>query len=77
MSVSGDISMVGPLISKRLDYASAQATKCLRRCFADLANRPNSSDYETEIVEGNALLRFLNLARHTYCPNWVDAELDD
>mmetsp|Transcript_5059 Transcript_5059/g.6547 ORF Transcript_5059/g.6547 Transcript_5059/m.6547 type:complete len:620 (-) Transcript_5059:111-1970(-) len=77
MGFSGDFNMVGPLIAKRLEYASAQATKCLRRCFADLASKPNSSDFETEIMEGNALLKFLNLARHTYCPNWVDADLDD
>lgn len=75
MSVSGDIRTIGPLISKRLDYASAQATKCLRRCFAD-CYRPNSSDFESEILEGTALLKFLNLVRNTYCPNWVDAELD-
>ena len=76
MSVTGNINLVGPLISKRLEYASAQATKCLRRCFADLAYRTNSSDFETEILEGMALLKFLNLVRNTYCANWVDADLD-
>ncbi len=73
MGVRGDIKTVGPLIVQRLEFASAQATRCLRRCFADLACRSNSSDFETEISEGNALLRFLNLARNTHCPNWTDA----
>ena len=76
MGVSGGIDMVGPLIAKKLEYSSAHATRCLRRCFADLACRANSSDFETEILEGNALLKFLSLARNTYCPNWIDAELD-
>jgi len=73
LGVKGDIESVGPLIVKRLEFASAQATRCLRRCFADLACRTSSSDFETEISEGNALLRFLNLARNTHCPDWTDA----
>jgi hypothetical protein len=76
MGVSGSVDLVGPLIVKRLEYASLFATKCLRRCFADQNCRANSSDFETEILEGNALLKFLTLARNTYCPNWVDAKLD-
>lgn len=75
MGVSGDIHTVGKLVTKQLEYASAHATRCLRRCFADIACRANSSDFETEILEGNALLKFLNIARNTYCSNLTDKEL--
>ena len=68
MGISGDVALLGPIVAKRLDYASAQATRCLRRCFADHTTRAykSNSDFEIEISEGNAVLKFLQLARKIY-----------
>ncbi len=76
MGVSGNANTIGPLIAKQLEYSSAHATRCLRRCFADLAVKANGSTWETEISEGNALIKFLTIARNTYHRNWENAELD-
>lgn len=75
MGVSGSLSLVGPLIAQQLQYASAHATRCLRRCFAD-SLRMNSSDFEVEILECNALLKFIGMARSTYYPNWTDVDVN-
>lgn len=65
MGLSADVAFLGPIVSKKLEYASAQATRCLRRCFAEHTHR-STSDFEIEISEGNAVLKFLQLARNTY-----------
>lgn len=65
MGVSANIDSVIPIVSKKIDYASAHATRCLRRCFAE-HTLTSKSDFEIEISEGNAVLKFLQLARKTY-----------
>jgi hypothetical protein len=65
MGVSANINSMIPIIAKKLDYASAHATRCLRRCFAE-HTLTSKSDFEMEISEGNAVLKFLQLARKTY-----------
>mmetsp|Transcript_12620 Transcript_12620/g.23662 ORF Transcript_12620/g.23662 Transcript_12620/m.23662 type:complete len:622 (+) Transcript_12620:161-2026(+) len=65
MGVSANIDSVMPIVAKKLDYASAHATRCLRRCFAE-HTLTSKSDFEIEISEGNAVLKFLQLARKTY-----------
>jgi hypothetical protein len=64
MGISANIESVMPIVAKKIDYASAQATRCLRRCFAE-HTMTSKSDFEVEISEGNAVLKFLQLARKT------------
>lgn len=57
------------MVSKKLDFASAQATSILRKCFTDLAGQTYAnakSDFEIALAEGTALLHFLRLARENY-----------
>ena len=76
LGATGPASSLGPIVAKKLEYASACATRSLRRCFADVARKayenPNASDFEVEILECTALLRFVQLARSTYTPNFHD-----
>ena len=78
LGATGPASSLGPIVAQKLDYASACATRALRRCFADVAHKayenPSASDFEVEIVESTALLRFVQLARSTYTPNFHDDE---
>ena len=68
--VKGSYSTVGCIVAKKLEYASAKATHVLRRCFADLVGsryaKQNCSDFEIEVAETSALLKFLQTARETY-----------
>jgi len=73
MGVSADIALLIPVVAKRIEFASAKATLCLRRFFAE-RTKTCKSDFEIEISEGNAVLKFLQLARKTYEP---EPELDD
>ena len=63
---------------KELQYASTKATYVLRRCFGEKLTSSNvtysANDFETEISEGTALLKFLDLARNSYTPNWAQNE---
>jgi hypothetical protein len=63
--ISGDLVTVSELVSRRLQYASSQATRCLRRCFADKV-KSATSDFDTEISEGMAVMKFVSLARATF-----------
>lgn len=77
LGVTGSYESLGPIIAKKLEYASAQATYVLRRCFSDTAAGKSShskSEYETEILEAGAFIRFLRIARATYSPDWVDVD---
>ena len=67
----GDYSTLGHVVEERLCDASAHATRVLRRVFANHA-KENAPDFETEILEGTALVEFLQLARTTYMPDWQD-----
>jgi len=76
LGVSGPVHTVGPLVSQQLEYASAQATRVLRRCFAEACySKKINSEFETEISEASALLDFLALARTNYIPDWVDDDV--
>jgi len=74
MGISGDSTTLGPIVAKQLEYSSAQATRVLRRCFADVAGKAydlkTSSDFDVELLEGTAVLKFVNNARSTYTPDW-------
>jgi hypothetical protein len=65
--VSGTSETLGHVVEQQLNYASANATHVLRKCFGP--TRMASNDFEVEISEGTALLQFLQLARTTYMPN--------
>eukprot|EP00581_Thalassiosira_minuscula_P013957 CAMPEP_0183712878 /NCGR_PEP_ID=MMETSP0737-20130205/7923_1 /TAXON_ID=385413 /ORGANISM="Thalassiosira miniscula, Strain CCMP1093" /LENGTH=582 /DNA_ID=CAMNT_0025941599 /DNA_START=42 /DNA_END=1790 /DNA_ORIENTATION=+ len=77
LGVSGSYESLAPIIAKKLEYASAQATYVLRRCFADTTVGKAAlakSEFEVEILEAGALIRFLQMARATYIPDWVDED---
>ena len=67
----GDYATLGHVVEERLRDASAHATRVLRRLFSS-HTKENSQEFETEILEGTALLEFLQLARVTYMPEWKD-----
>jgi hypothetical protein len=69
----GTWETLGNVVRDRLDYASAQATRVLRDCFANGTLRARA-DFEMEISEATSLLKFLQLARTTYMPDWQDVE---
>ncbi|KAL7530521.1 hypothetical protein ACHAWF_003411 [Thalassiosira exigua] len=77
LGMVGSRATLGPIIAKKLEYASAQATYVLRRCFAETTVGKSAvakSEFEVEILEAGALIRFLQMARSTYIPDWVDDE---
>ena len=77
LGVTGSYETLGSIIAPKLEYASAQATYVLRRCFAESTVNQSSrilSDFEIEILEVGALIKFLRIARTTYMPDWVDDE---
>ena len=75
LGVTGSYESIGPIIAKKLEYASSQATYVLRRCFAETTVGKSAmakTEFEIEILEAGALIRFLQIARSTYIPDWVD-----
>jgi hypothetical protein len=77
LGVTGSFESLGPIIAKKLEYASARATYVLRRCFSETAAGKSShakSEYEIEILEAGAFIRFLRIARTTYSPGWEDVD---
>ncbi|KAL9185081.1 hypothetical protein ACHAXT_002858 [Thalassiosira profunda] len=74
LGVSGSYESLAPIIAKNLEYASAQATYVLRRCFGETTGKSASSEFEVEILEAGALIKFLQMARSTYMPDWVDED---
>jgi hypothetical protein len=78
LGVTGSRDVLGPIVAKKLEYASAQATHVLRRCFAETVNGKGAlakSEFEIEILEAGALIKFLKMVRSTYHNGkWVDVE---
>lgn len=67
--VTGPTAILGTLVEEKLMFASARATHALRRCFADVAGKSYAtakSDFEIEISEATALLKYLQLVRDTF-----------
>jgi hypothetical protein len=62
---------VGQVVEERLRDASTQATNVLRTCFGNYV-KDKTQEIEVEILEGSALLEFVQIARTTYMPNWQD-----
>jgi len=69
----GDKFTVGetyaPLVEEKLEFASARATYVLRCIFADVAGKTYDTakaEFEVEISEATAILRFLQITRDTY-----------
>ena len=73
--VTGTYEQLGHVVEARLEDASAQATVILRRLFAN-ADKEKAPEFEIEILEGTALLEFLDKARKTFIPDWQDDETD-
>lgn len=62
-------NLFAPLVEEKLEFASARATNILRRIFADVASKTYDTaktEFEIEISEATAILRFLQIARDTY-----------
>jgi hypothetical protein len=58
-----------PLVEEKLEFASARATYVLRCIFADVAGKTYDTakaEFEVEISEATAILRFLQITRDTY-----------
>ena len=75
LGVTGSNAAIGHIVAKKLQYASFQATSVLRHCFAETVSGKGAlatSDFEVEILEVGALVKFLQIARETYNDNWVD-----
>ena len=72
--VTSGYRSIGRVVEERLRDASTHATSILRRCFKNHV-KDNSVDFEVELLEGSALLEFLQLARSTYMPHWEDEDL--
>jgi hypothetical protein len=75
--VDGTWETLGEVVQDRIDHASAQATRVLRHCFESAAAATSKSrvDFEHEISEGTALLKFFQLARMSYMPDWQDVDV--
>jgi hypothetical protein len=65
LGVSGSYSSLGHVITKKLEYASSVATFVLRQCFAETTTGKGT-------LEVGVLVKFLQIARRTYIPDWVD-----
>ena len=75
-NVTGDYETLGFVVEQRLRDASAHATHVLRQCWAhNVYSKEGCTGFELEILEGQALRDFLQLARTTYDPNWKDVVL--
>ena len=72
--VTGSYEAIGRVVEERLRDASTHATAILRKCFKNHV-KDKTMDFEVELLEGSALLEFLQLARSTYMPHWEDKDV--
>ncbi|KAG7354385.1 KIX domain containing protein [Nitzschia inconspicua] len=73
--VSSTYDSIGHVVEERLRDASTRATYLLRKCFQNHV-KDKTVDFEVEILEGSALLEFLNITRETYMPGWQDYDYE-
>lgn len=66
--VTSTYGSIGRVIEERLRDASTHATATLRKCF-QIHVKEKVIDFEVELLEGSALLAFLDAVRLTYMPN--------
>lgn len=71
--VTSSYESIGRVVEERLRDASTHATAILRKCFKNHV-KDKTMDFEVELLEGSALLEFLQLARSTYMPHWEDED---
>eukprot|EP00531_Pseudo-nitzschia_arenysensis_P014999 CAMPEP_0116132496 /NCGR_PEP_ID=MMETSP0329-20121206/9580_1 /TAXON_ID=697910 /ORGANISM="Pseudo-nitzschia arenysensis, Strain B593" /LENGTH=671 /DNA_ID=CAMNT_0003627017 /DNA_START=93 /DNA_END=2108 /DNA_ORIENTATION=- len=72
--VTSSYDSIGRVVEERLRDASTHATAILRKCFKNHV-KDKTIDFEVELLEGSALLEFLQLARSTYMPHWEDEDV--
>ena len=72
--VTSNYESIGRVVEERLRDASTHATAILRKCFKNHI-KDKTMDFEVELLEGSALLEFLQLARSTYMPHWEDEDV--
>jgi len=71
--VTGTYESIGRVVEERLRDASTHATHVLRKCFRNHV-KDNTGMMEVQLLEGSALLEFLQVARSTYMPHWEDRD---
>mmetsp|Transcript_27423 Transcript_27423/g.60357 ORF Transcript_27423/g.60357 Transcript_27423/m.60357 type:complete len:633 (+) Transcript_27423:89-1987(+) len=71
--VTGSYEGIGRVVEERLRDASTHATSILRKCFRNHV-KDKTVEFEVELLEGSALLDFLQVTRSTYMPNWEDKD---
>ncbi len=72
--VTSNYESIGRVVEERLRDASTHSTAILRKCFKNHV-KDKTMDFEVELLEGSALLEFLQLARSTYMPHWEDEDV--
>ena len=72
--VTASYESIGRVVEERLRDASTHATAILRRCFKNHV-KDKTMDFEVELLEGSALLEFLQVSRATYMPHWEDEDI--
>ena len=72
--VTAGYESIGRVVEERLRDASTHATAILRRCFKNHV-KDKTMDFEVELLEGSALLEFLQVSRATYMPHWEDEDV--
>jgi hypothetical protein len=71
--VTSTYDSIGRVVEERLRDASTHATATLRKCFQNHV-KDKSVDFEVELLEGSALLEYLQVVRATYMPHWEDTD---
>ena len=71
--VTSTYDSIGRVVEERLRDASTHATATLRKCFQNHV-KDKTVDFEVELLEGSALLEYLQVARATYMPHWEDTD---
>mmetsp|Transcript_18807 Transcript_18807/g.21188 ORF Transcript_18807/g.21188 Transcript_18807/m.21188 type:complete len:635 (-) Transcript_18807:77-1981(-) len=71
--VTSTYDSIGRVVEERLRDASTHATAKLRKCFQNHV-KDKTVDFEVELLEGSALLEYLQVVRATYMPHWEDTD---
>ena len=71
--VTSTYDSIGRVVEERLRDASTHATATLRKCFQNHV-KDKTVDFEVELLEGSALLEYLQVVRATYMPHWEDTD---
>lgn len=71
--VTSTYESIGRVVEERLRDSSTHATAKLRKCFQNHV-KDKTVDFEVELLEGSALLEYLQAVRATYMPYWEESD---